>query len=69
MSFYVYIVLISLAVCLFVSVIPSCTYIAYITGTKVELHVFMLFLYLCLFYVVDLPNPLFNLVKTVISLM
>ena len=32
------IVLISLALYLFVSVIPSCTYIVYSTGTKVELH-------------------------------
>ena len=32
------IVLISLALCLFVSAIPSCTYIVYSAGTKVELH-------------------------------
>ena len=32
------IVLISLALCLFVSVIPLCTYIVYSAGTKVELH-------------------------------
>ena len=33
------IVLISLALCLFVSVIPSCTYIVYSAGMKVELHI------------------------------
>ena len=33
-----FIVLISLPLCLFVSVIPSCTYIVYSAGTKVELH-------------------------------
>ena len=32
------IVLISLALCLFVSVIPLCTYIVHSAGTKVELH-------------------------------
>ena len=32
-------VLISLALCRFVSVIPSCTYIVYSAGTKVELHI------------------------------
>ena len=33
------IVLFSLALCLFVSVILSCAYIVYSTGTKVELYV------------------------------
>ena len=33
------IVLFSLALCLFVSELPSCTYIVYSTGTKVELHI------------------------------
>ena len=32
------IVLFSLAFCLFVSVIPSCTYIVYSTSMKLELH-------------------------------
>ena len=32
------IVLISLALCIFVSVIPLCTYIVHSAGTKVELH-------------------------------
>ena len=32
------IVLFSLALCLFVSVIPSCTYIVHSADTKVELH-------------------------------
>ena len=32
------IVFFSLALCLFVSVIPLCTYIVYSAGTKVELH-------------------------------
>ena len=32
------VVLISLALCLFVSVIPLCTYIVYSAGMKVELH-------------------------------
>ena len=32
------IVLISLVLCLFVSVIPSCTYIVYSAGMKVKLH-------------------------------
>ena len=31
-------VLISLALCLFVSAIPSCTYTVYSAGTKAELH-------------------------------
>ena len=33
------IVLFSLALCLFVSVIPSCTCIVYSAGMKVELHI------------------------------
>ena len=33
------IVLFSLALCLFVSVIPSCTYTVYSTVAKVELHI------------------------------
>ena len=33
------IVLISLALCLFTSEIPSCTYIVYSAGMKMELHI------------------------------
>ena len=33
------IVLFSLVLCLFVSVIPLCTYIVYNAGMKVELHI------------------------------
>ena len=33
------IVLFSLALCHFISVIPTCIYIVYSAGTKVELHV------------------------------
>ena len=38
-SEFLCLVLISLALCLFVSVIPSCTYIVHSAGTKVELHI------------------------------
>ena len=37
-SEFLCLVLISLALCLFVSVIPLCTYIVHSAGTKVELY-------------------------------
>ena len=37
-SEFLCLVLIGLALCLFVSVIPLCTYIVHSAGTKVELH-------------------------------
>ena len=37
-SEFLCLVLISLALCRFVSVIPSCTYIVHSADTKVELH-------------------------------
>ena len=41
-SEFLCLVLISLALCLFVSVIPLCTYIVHSAGTKVELHTLQL---------------------------
>ena len=43
----------SLVLCLFVSVVPSCTYIVYSAGTKVELHIWNNKLKCCVFFILS----------------
>ena len=54
-SEFLCLVLISLALCLFVSVdlIPSCTYIVYSAGTKVELHIWNNNKLKCVFFILS----------------